>query len=70
MEELRDENGQLIAVVMPLQGKILIEDLGNMLRVAETTMKKIVKQRGIKHSYIGQKWVVDLEDFWSKTERV
>jgi len=41
-----------------------------MLRVAETTMKKIVKQHGIKHSYIGQKWVVDLEDFWSKTERV
>ena len=70
MNELRDEHGQLIAVVMPLQGKILIEDLGNMLRVTENTMKKIVKQHGIKHSYIGQKWVVDLEDFWSKTERV
>lgn len=64
------EKEELLAVVIPLEGKMLADDLAVLIKLKTTSaIKSIVVKKQVKHHKIGGKTVVDLEDFWKKTVR-
>jgi excisionase family DNA binding protein len=53
---------------LPVKGKIPVEDLCTLLNIkSHATVKKLVREKQIRHHKIGHKWVIDLADFWGKT---
>jgi len=66
-EEKRESSEEIIAIILPKEGKISVEDLGNLIGVKENGVKNIVKKNNVKYHKIVGKWIVDLEDLWNKT---
>jgi hypothetical protein len=59
---------RLAGLVLPVKGKIPVEDLCALLNIkSHATVKKLLRDKQIRYHKIGHKWVVDLEDLWGKT---
>ena len=63
------EGEKVVAVSIPEEGKMSVEDIANLLNVSVLSVKTVVNNNNIKYHLIGRKWVVDLKDLWLKTER-
>ena len=68
---MQTEDEKLIGLVFPLEGKMLVEDLCTLLNIKTTsTIKKVIKDKNITYHRVAQRWIVDIKDFWKKTERI
>jgi len=64
------EGEQFLATIIPLEGKMQVEDLAALLELKTTvSIKEAIKAKKIKHHKVGGKTIVDLESFWAKTAR-
>ena len=67
---LKKKEEELLGVVLPESGKMQVEDLCAFLNIKTLeTIKALVREKKITYHRIGGKWVIDLEDFWKKTEQ-
>ena len=63
-----DHKEQIIGLVLPAEGKMLVEDLCGLINVKSMgTVKAIIKAKNIEYHKVGYKWIIDLADFWAKT---
>ena len=62
------EGEHLVGVLLPTEGKMLVEDVCALLNIkSATNMRMFIRERGIAHHKVGRKMVVDLKDMWAKT---
>ena len=63
------EGEKVVAVLIPEEGKMAVEDIANLLNVSVLSVKTVITNNNVKYHLIGRKWIVDLKDLWAKTER-
>ena len=72
LEAIKQKEGEkIVAVLLPEQGKITVEDLARASNVRADNIIKKIRDNNIKvHALSGNRtsnWIIDLEDFWAKT---
>ena len=64
----RDVTSTPLPCVLPERGYVTAEDLAFGLGVHVSTLKMRMKKNQIPHKKMGDKWIVDLAEFWNKLD--